>query len=257
MANETVLVVDDDAALRGLVAAQLRREGFRPLEAASGEEALAALGLPAAARSEEAPASRLEGCALVILDIMLGGVDGFEVLKAIRRQRPELPVMLLSARGEDHDKVLGFGLGADDYVTKPFSPAELMARAKARLGRPGRAAEPPREVEAGPFSLDLAGCVLYKEGRALELSARELALMRLFLENPGRVFTKAQIYARIWDGDYCEDNTVMVHVSRLRDKIEEDSGAPEHILTVRGLGYKFAPGLRRGGDSASPEGRLR
>jgi DNA-binding response OmpR family regulator len=229
MPNETVLVVDDDASLRDLVAARLGREGYSPLAAASGEEALGLLR----------PGS---ACDLVILDIMLGGIDGFELLKAIRSSRPELPVILLSARGEEGDKILGFGLGADDYVTKPFSPAELMARVKARLRRKPAAPEgEPRFLEAGPFRLDLEGWVLYKDGRPLELSARELALMRLFIENPGRVFTKAQIYARIWEGDYCEDNTVMVHISRLRDKVEEDSGSPEHILTVRGLGYKFAP----------------
>jgi DNA-binding response OmpR family regulator len=179
---------------------------------------------------------------------MLGGLDGFEALRALRRDRPGLPVILLSARAEDHDKVLGFGLGADDYVTKPFSPAELMARVKARMGRgSGRSGASGPEpssieassIEAGPFRLDLAGCVLYKEGRALELSARELAFMRLLMENPGRVFTKAQVYSRVWGGDFYEDNTVMVHVSRLRDKVEEDSSAPEHIVTVRGLGYKF------------------
>jgi DNA-binding response OmpR family regulator len=228
MPNETVLVVDDDASLRDLVVARLGREGYASLAAASGEEALGLLG----------PAS---ACDLVILDIMLGGIDGFELLKAIRTTRPELPVILLSARGEDGDKVLGFGLGADDYVTKPFSPAELMARVRARLRRkPAAADEGARLLEAGPFHLDLSGWILYKDGRPLELSARELSLMRLFIENPGRVFTKAQIYARIWEGGYCEDNTVMVHISRLRDKVEEDSGAPKHILTVRGLGYKFA-----------------
>jgi len=241
MANETVLVVDDDDSLRELVAAQLGREGFRALTAASGEEALSVL---APAPSLAAPR---EGFALVILDIMLGGVDGFEVLKAIRRSRPDLPVILLSARAEDYDKVLGFGLGADDYVTKPFSPAELMARVKARLIRkPAASVDPPACVEAGPFRLDVEGCVLYKAGRALELTAREFGLMRLFLENPGRVFTKAQIYGRVWEGDFYEDNTVMVHISRLRDKVEDDSGSPEYILTVRGLGYKFSPAARGG-----------
>lgn len=252
MANETVLVVDDDSALRDLVADHLRREGYRPLEAASGEEALAALGLaaPGGRAVAEAPVPRGgvaagTACDLAILDVSLGGIDGFEVLGALRLGMPGLPVILLSARGEDCDKVLGFGLGAEDYVTKPFSPAELMARVKARLrGRAARAAGALEALEAGPFRLDLAGCVLYKRGRALDLSARELALMRLFLENPGRVFTKAQIYSRVWEGGYFEDNAVMVHVSRLRDKVEDDSRAPEHVVTVRGLGYKFIPGGR-------------
>jgi Response regulators consisting of a CheY-like receiver domain and a winged-helix DNA-binding domain len=249
MAKETVLVVDDDASLRDLVVARLGREGYSPLAAASGEEALHLLRLGAEGTAGGETAAR---CDLVILDIMLGGIDGFELLKAIRASRSELPVILLSARGEDHDKVLGFGLGADDYVTKPFSPAELMARVKARLRRRPldgglanklRGTEEGQAIlEAGPFRLDLVGWVLYKEGRPLELSARELALMRLFIENPGRVFTKAQIYAKIWEGEFYEDNTVMVHISRLRDKVEEDSSCPRHILTVRGLGYKFAPG---------------
>jgi DNA-binding response OmpR family regulator len=236
MATKSILVVDDDEAIRGLLAALLRREGFLPLEAKSGEEALSLFR----------PRAEGEQVALVILDIMLAGAegeavpDGFEILEALRRKRPELPIILLSARREDADKILGFGLGADDYVTKPFSPAELMARVRARLRR-GAAAREAASIEAGPFRLDLAGCLLYKDGRALDLSARELGLMRLFLENPGRVFTKAQIYSQVWGGDFYEDNAVMVHISRLRDKVEADSGLPRHILTVRGLGYKFDP----------------
>jgi two-component system response regulator RegX3 len=235
MATKSILVVDDDEAILGLLAAQLRREGFLPLEAGSGAEALSLFE----------PRAAGEAVALVILDIMLAGPegepdgpDGFEVLESLRRRRPGLPVILLSARREDADKILGFGLGADDYVTKPFSPAELMARVRARLRRPQGEAT---SVEAGPFRLDLPGCILYKEGRALELSARELELMRLFIENPGRVFTKAQIYSQVWGGDFYEDNAVMVHISRLRDKVEADSRSPRHILTVRGLGYKFDP----------------
>ncbi len=235
MAGERILIVDDEADIRELIAKYLKKESMSVAEAENGLKALALL-------------ERKE-FDLVILDLMMKGLDGFETLKRIREKSQALHVMIVSAREEDYDKILGLGLGADDYLTKPFSPGELVARVKSQLRRlslaraGGAAGDKGENVESGGFTLDLRSHRAFRQGRELGLSAREFRLLKLFLENPGRVFTKQQIYAAAWDDGYFDENTLMVYISHLRDKIEEDPGAPRHIVTVWGIGYRFDPGL--------------
>ncbi len=228
MAGEWILLVDDEREIRELLEKYLKREGYQTKQAGSG---LAALEL-----------IKQYDFSLVVLDIMMQDMDGFEVLKTIRKENTSLPVLFLSARQEDYDKILGFGLGADDYVTKPFSPAELTARIKAHIKRIAAyktQAEKETLIIRGDLCLDLRSCILSKKGVNLDLTAREIKLLQLFMENPGQVFTKTQIYKYVWENSYGDDNSVMVYISHLRDKLEEDPGNPQYIQTVRGIGYRY------------------
>jgi DNA-binding response OmpR family regulator len=180
---------------------------------------------------------------LIILDIMMDDLDGFEVLKFIRQKNIYTPVMFLSARQEDHDKILGFGLGADDYVTKPFSPAELTARVKAHIRRNRERTLVTSETEPiiqGLLCLNIKNYTFLKSGIPIELSATELKLLKFFMENPEQVFTKAQIYRNVWGDDFYDDNSVMVYIRHLREKIENNPKEPAIIQTVWGIGYKFS-----------------
>ncbi len=231
MAGEKVLVVDDEQDIRELITKYLTRENMEVSEADGGRKAIDLI--------------LQNNFDLVILDIMMGDMDGFEVIKQVRAEKPFLPVMFLSARREDYDKVLGFGLGADDYVTKPFSPAELTARVKAHIRR--TAAFRTREEEnsvlmRGSLKLDLKAYTLSKSGKSVELSAKEIKLLKFFMENPGRVFTKAQIYRNVWEDDFYDDNSIMVYIRHLREKIEDNPKSPVYIQTVWGIGYKFCAG---------------
>lgn len=177
---------------------------------------------------------------LVILDIMMAGMDGFEVLKQIRQRMGEIPVILLSARQEEYDKVLGLGLGADDYVTKPFSPGEMMARVKVQL-RKGMKIEKKAEriLEADGLRMDTESCQVTVDGREVVLAGKEFWLLKFFMEHPGQVFTKAQIYHHVWEDGYEDDNTVMVYISKLREKLEDKPNERIWIQTIRGIGYRF------------------
>ncbi len=238
MAGERVLIVDDEADIRELIAKYLKKESMTVAEAENGLKALALL-------------ERRE-FDLVILDLMMKELDGFETLKRIREKNQALHVMIVSAREEDYDKILGLGLGADDYLTKPFSPGELVARVKSQLRRlnlaraGGDGGDRDGSVEAGGFLLDLRSHRAFRDGRELGLSAREFRLLKLFLESPGRVFTKQQIYAAAWDDGYFDENTLMVYISHLRDKIEDDPKTPRRIVTVWGIGYRFDPNSKEG-----------
>jgi len=227
MAGEKVLIVDDEAEIRELISMYLRRENISVIECENGKSAL----------------KRIEGEAfdLIILDIMMEDMDGYEVLKELRRKDETIPVIFLSARQEEYDKVLGFGLGADDYVTKPFSPGEFTARVKAHLRRESRRTEKLEVLTAGDLKLDLSTYVATKNGKAISLSGKELKLFEFFMRNPNRVFTKVQIYRQVWEQGVEDDNAVMVYMSHLREKIEENPKKPQYIQTVRGIGYKFVP----------------
>ncbi|MBN1410767.1 MAG: response regulator transcription factor [Spirochaetales bacterium] len=231
MSGERVLIVDDEVEIRELIAKYLKKESMLISEAEDGIKALALI--------ESRPFD------LVILDLMMAGMDGFETLKRIREKNQGLRVIIVSAREEDYDKVLGLGLGADDYITKPFSPNELMARVKAQFRRlhidktgQGKGGE---IISSGAFRLDLKSMKAYREEKELGLSGREFKLLKLFLENPGRVFTKQQIYSSVWDDAYFDENTLMVYISHLRDKIEDQPGKPKWITTVWGIGYRYDP----------------
>ncbi|HYF94072.1 MAG TPA: response regulator transcription factor [Symbiobacteriaceae bacterium] len=232
MQETRVLIVDDDDAIADIVATYLRREAMETGRAADGLQALAM--------------AETGKWHLMLLDVMLPGPDGFEVCRKLRARGLDLPILFLTARSDEIDQVLGLGLGADDYIMKPFSGAALVARVKAHLRRyremkqaPGAAGEP--EILRFPgLEIDLAACEVRREGEAVPLTAREFALLRFLAGSPGRVLTKGQIYRSVWGEEfYADDNTVQVHIRRLREKIEPDPAVPRYLLTVRGLGYRF------------------
>lgn len=223
---QTVLVVDDEEEIRDMLKAYLKREGLNVISCSNGADALDVI--------------TKQEVHLVLLDIMMEELDGFEVLRRLREKQEEIPVIFLSARHEEYDKVLGLGLGADDYVTKPFSPGELMARVKVQLRRGQKQADSGRKIlQYQEISMDLNSYQVSVDGRQVALAGKELLLLKFFLEHPGQVFTKTQIYHQVWEDGYEDDNTVMVYISHLRDKIEENPKEPRWIKTIRGIGYRF------------------
>jgi len=225
-----VLVVEDEKDIRELVRYNLEQEGFAVLEAEEGELALALV-------QRERPA-------LVILDIMLPGMSGLDICRTIRHgdETARLPILMLTAKAAEVDKVVGLEMGADDYVTKPFSPRELLARVKAVLRRAhGPELERPHEVfHRGRLRIDFDTYQVFLDDREIELSLREFELLAFFVRHPNRVFERAQLLDMVWGRDtYVEPRTVDVHVRRLRMRIERDDARPELIVTLRGVGYKF------------------
>ena len=236
-----VLVVDDDPTVSEVVAAYLRRSGHRVRLAADGPSAVAA-----------ADARRPD---LIVLDLMLPGFDGFEVYRRIRHLGP-VPVIMLTARGEESDRILGLELGADDYVTKPFSPRELTLRANSVLRRARQSAVPPangdRSVSSsvdvrrlGGIEIDVTGHQATRSGVPLALTGREFDLLAFLIAHPGQAFTRAELMRLVWGWDYGDQSTVTVHVRRLREKIEIDPADPRLLVTVWGVGYRL--------DAPSPE----
>jgi DNA-binding response OmpR family regulator len=224
-----ILIVDDDAAIREVVRLNLEAEGFEVLCAGTVADALQACA--------ESP------CVLAVLDIMLPDGDGVELARRLR-QRSDIPIIMLSAKDTDVDKAVSLGVGADDYVTKPFSPVELVARVKAHLRRYGAGNGGSAEtLDAGVVHLDLGGHRASVRGHEVELTATEFDILQMLVEHPGRVYTKAQIYERVWGEDPFGDlGTVQVHIRRLRKKIEEDAEHPALVTTVWGIGYRFEDG---------------
>jgi two-component system response regulator RegX3 len=221
-----VLVVEDEESFSEALSYMLRREGFEVAVAATGPDALSEFD-----RS---------GADLVLLDLMLPGLSGTEVCRTLR-QRSSVPVIMLTARDSEIDKVVGLELGADDYVTKPFSSRELVARIRAVLRRRAEPEElAPAALEAGPVRMDIDRHVVTVNGGQVPLPLKEFDLLELLLRNAGRVLTRGQLIDRVWGADYVGDTkTLDVHVKRLRAKIEPDPSSPRHLVTVRGLGYKF------------------
>jgi two-component system, OmpR family, response regulator RegX3 len=221
-----ILVVEDEESFRDALSYMLRREGFEVELADNG---------PAALEQFER-----NGADLVLLDLMLPGLSGTEVFRQMRA-RSGVPVIMLTAKDDEVDKVVGLELGADDYVTKPYSARELVARIRAVLRRRGE----PEDVvlatlEAGPVRMDVDRHVVSVSGEAVPMPLKEFELLELLLRNAGRVLTRGQLIDRVWGSDYVGDTkTLDVHVKRLRAKVEPDPGSPRHIVTVRGLGYKF------------------
>jgi two-component system, OmpR family, response regulator ResD len=224
-----VLVVDDEPTIAELVSRCLQRAGYRTLTAADGDEALDAA---AAARPD-----------LVVLDVMLPRVDGFEVLRRLRRQHGGgPPVILLTARAEESDKVTGLRLGADDYVVKPFSLAELVARIDAVLRRAEAPVEPDPVIELHDLRVDPAARRVHAQGEEVRLTQREFDLLLFLARHPGRAFSRHELIRAIWRYSFYSDtSTVTVHVRRLRTKIESDPAEPRHLQTVRGVGYRLQP----------------
>ena len=223
-----VLVVEDEESFSDALSYMLRREGF--------EVGIATTG-PAALEEFE----RL-GADIILLDLMLPGLSGTEVFRRIRAQS-NVPVIMLTAKDSEIDKVVGLELGADDYVTKPFSSRELLARIRAVLRRGGELEDLMAGVlEAGPVRLDVERHVVTVAGESVRIPLKEFDLLEMLLRNTGRVLTRGQLIDRVWGADYVGDTkTLDVHVKRLRAKIEPDPSMPRYLLTVRGLGYKFEP----------------
>ncbi len=232
MEGRKVLVVEDEKDINELIAYNLKKGGFLSESAYGGWEGL-----------EKARKGKFD---IIILDLMLPGLDGFEVCRAIKSDSnlSAIPIIMLTARSEEMDRVLGLELGADDYVVKPFSPRELVARVKAVLRRTGpKRAEPAPSavIKAGPLEIDTERFVVAKNQKNIELSAVEFKLLRYLAERPGKVFGRDFLLDAVWGGDaFVEPRTVDVHVRRLREKIEDDPSRPKYILTRRGVGYYFS-----------------
>jgi two-component system response regulator ResD len=224
---DTVLVVDDEPTLREVVVRYLEREGFRTLEAGDGDEAEALL--------------RSDSPSLVILDLMLPGPDGLELCRRIRA-RSSLPVIMLTARGEEADRIVGLELGADDYVTKPFSPRELVARVRTVLRRTSVPADQRGPIQHGGFVIDPETREVHKHGEIVKLTAREFDLLWFLASHPRRVFSRDHLMSKVWGYHAALDTgTITVHIRHLRAKIEDDPAHPRRIETVWGVGYRFSP----------------
>jgi DNA-binding response OmpR family regulator len=223
----SVLVVDDEPIVRDVVVRYLQREGYETLEAGDGLHAQELL--------------RKHEPSLVVLDLMLPGMDGLELCRWIRA-RSELPVIMLTARAEEADRIVGLELGADDYITKPFSPRELAVRVRTVLRRSSPAAGSREHIVLGDLELDAAAREVAKGGRELRLTAKEFDLLWFLASHPRRVFSRDQLMESVWGYEPAFDTgTITVHVRRLREKIEEDPSKPRHLETVWGVGYRFCP----------------
>jgi two-component system response regulator RegX3 len=220
-----VLVVEDEESYSDALAYMLRKEGYEVAIAADGHAALAEF--------------ERNGADIVLLDVMLPGIPGTEVCRQIRTTST-VPVIMVSAKDDEIDKVVGLELGADDYVTKPYSPRELTARIRAVLRRGQEPELLPDVLEAGPIRMDVERHVVTVGGEAQKFPLKEFELLEMFLRNPGRVLTRGQLIDRVWGSDYVGDTkTLDVHVKRLRAKLEPDPSEPRYLTTVRGLGYKL------------------
>ena len=228
--DERILVVDDDREIVGAIAILLEREGYQVLRAYNGMEALD-LALDPAIR-------------LIIMDVMMPRLDGLSAVLRIRERR-NLPIIVLSARSEETDKILGLSVGADDYVTKPFSPSELVARVRSQLRRYTSLGDVHAEgrrnvVVNGRPTYDPEGMTLTADGEPVKLTATETGIVDLLMRNLGRIFPAEEIYRRVWEGEcYAPENTVMVHIRRIREKIELNPKKPEYLKVVWGIGYKM------------------
>lgn len=221
--DASILIAEDDADIRDLLRLYLEGEGFQVLETGDGATALRI--------------AREQSPSMAILDIMMPEMNGFELTRALRKYS-NIPILILSAKSQDNDKILGLNLGADDYIAKPFNPVEIVARVKAQLRRAERTGGSVLTVR--DLSLDTASFQLTKNGQPILLTPMEYKILAMLMRSPGRIFTKIQLYegaiGTYFEGD---DNTMMVHISKLREKIEDDPKNPRHIITVRGLGYKI------------------
>ena len=222
---DRILIVDDDEAILTMLAKVMTINGFEVDSESSGKNAFAK--------------AQSDHYSVIFLDINLGDIDGFHVLQALRKAENKTPVIVVSGRQEDYDTLLGFGLGADDYVTKPFNPVILAAKAKALIRRSNNLEDAPFTCTAGPFMLDISSMRFFKDEREIPLSSKEYAMMRFFMDNVNRIISKSVLYEAAWDNNLIDEGAVAVYVNRLRKKIEEDPSKPKFIQTVRGVGYQF------------------
>lgn len=224
-----ILICDDEKEILELIELYLGKEGYSVVKANDGQEALEKV-------------KNDTDFDLAIVDIMMPRVDGYRVIKEIRKLY-NIPIIMLSAKNQDSDKILGLDLGADDYITKPFNPLELVARVNAQIRRVYKLSAKENaciKIVIGDIELDTYNVKLIVRGKEVEVTSIEYGILKYLMENAGRILTKNQIFEAVWNEAFLSgDNTIMVHISRLRDKIEEDSRNPVYLKTVRGLGYKF------------------
>ena len=224
-----VLVVDDEESVRKLVSTALEGENIKVFHATDGRQALTMIEQGA--------------FDLIILDILMEDINGYDVISQIRAQGIDTPVFLLSGMDTDNHKIIGYGIGADAYITKPFSPAVLCAAVKSHIKRYQDFLETKKcsiKLQSGPFVFNLKTYTFYKDDEQIFLSSKELLLMKFFMEHSDQVFSKEQLYQNVWNDFMVDDNTIMVYIRRLRAKIEDDPDKPKYIQTVWGIGYKFA-----------------
>ncbi len=221
--KQRILIAEDEADIRNILKLYLESEGFEVVQAQDGDQALRMA-------QQEMPD-------LILLDVMMPNMDGFAVTQALR-QYSQVPILILSARSQDADKILGLNLGADDYIAKPFNALEVVARVKAHLRRGQQTVSPV--INLNGLTLNSETCTVTKDGTLLSLTPTEYKLLSVFMRSPGRIFTKVQLSEAI-NGEYFEsdENTIMVHISKLRDKIEDNPRKPARLVTIRGLAYRF------------------
>lgn len=226
--DRSILIVEDEASIRKFVRINLERSGFNVFEAETGEEAL--------------KIARKEHIDIAILDIMLPGIDGFQVCKILRQEFPKMGIIMLTAKSQDIDKIMGLEYGTDDYMTKPFNPTELVLRVKslARRVDSSEIKESSSLLVSKPFKIDTYSRKFFKDGEEIELTPTEYAIAKLFLEQPGRAFKRDEILNMVWGYDFIGDSKIVdVNIRRLRAKIEEDPSKPVYIETVWGIGYRW------------------
>lgn len=233
MSNETILIVDDEKEIRNLISIYLKNEGFHVLEACDGEEGLQLV--------------KMHRVHLIVLDLMMPKVDGIEMCMKVR-EIAEMPIIMLTAKSQDMDKIVGLTIGADDYVTKPFNPLELIARIKSQLRRylkmSGINSTNNEEKEVGDLRINTATHEVFVNNERVKLTPREFAILELLVSNPGIVMSAEQIYEKVWkEGAFQSENTVMVHIRKIRERIETNPRNPQYIKTVWGVGYKVEKDL--------------
>lgn len=224
---DKILIVEDEASIRGFVKVNLKMNNFHVIEASTGEEGIKKV-------REYKPQ-------VVILDIMLPGIDGLKVCKMIRQEFPNMGIIMLTAKSQDTDKVLGLEYGADDYIIKPFNPLELTLRIKAILRRVNAVkGDDTNIITGGPFTIDLYSKKIYKEKQEIDVTPTEYSLMKIFIENPGKAFNRDELLDLVWGYDFMGDSKIVdVNIRRLRSKIEENPSDPKFIKTVWGTGYRW------------------
>jgi len=224
--KKKILIVDDDKAILAMLNKVIQSNGFEADLCESGENALVM--------------AKEHTYSCMLLDINMNGIDGFEVLKTLRAEGNFLPVIIISGRKEDYDTIYGLELGADDYLTKPLNPMTLGAKVKALIRRTeGESGIGTAMLISGPFSFNVTTLRFYKNGEEIQLTSKESALVKLFMDNPNRIFSKDMIYDMVWGDAFVDENAVMVYINRLRQKIEDNPSKPAYIQNVRGLGYRF------------------
>lgn len=226
--QEKVIIIEDEDSIRGFLKINFQRNDFKVLEAATGEEGLRII--------------RVEKPVLVILDLMLPGIDGYQVCQILRQEFPNMGIIMLTAKGQDMDKIMGLEFGADDYMVKPFNPMELILRAKALLRRIKKDEEEQNQdiIKSGKFNIEVYSQKVYKNDSEIFLTPKEFLLLKLFVENPGKAFSRDELLDLVWGYSFIGDSKIVdVNIRRLRAKIEDTSSSPEYIETVWGIGYRW------------------